>query len=111
MIEISLRAHAIFRREKDVLVMDLPISAPDAILGGKVQAPTPDGSVTLNVPAGSNSGSTLRLKGRGLADGQGRRGDLLAKLVVTLPETIDAELIRVAEDWRRERPYTPKARL
>jgi len=111
LIEISLRAHAIFRREKDVLVMDLPISAPDAILGGKVQAPTPDGSVTLNVPAGSNSGSTLRLKGRGLADGQGRRGDLLAKLVVTLPETIDAELIRVAEDWRRERPYTPKARL
>jgi DnaJ-class molecular chaperone len=66
--------------------------------------------VSLNIPAGSNSGSTLRLKGRGLTDAQGRRGDLLARLVVTLPETSDPELIRIAEDWRRDRPYAPKPR-
>jgi DnaJ-class molecular chaperone len=110
LIEISIRPHPLFRREKEGLVMDLPVSAPDAILGGKVQAPTPEGSVSLNIPAGSNSGSTLRLKGRGLTDAQGRRGDLLARLVVTLPETPDPELIRIAEDWRRDRPYTPKPR-
>jgi DnaJ-class molecular chaperone len=110
LIEISLKPHPFYRREKDGLVMDLPVSAPDAILGGKVQAPTPEGSVTLNIPAGSNSGSTLRLKGRGLTDSQGRRGDLLARLVVTLPETPDPELIRIAEDWRRDRPYAPKPR-
>lgn len=110
LIELSLRPHPLYRREKDGLVMDLPISVPDAVLGGKVQAPTPEGSVTLNVPAGSNSGSTLRLKGRGLSDAQGRRGDLLARLVVTLPDKTDPDLTRVAEDWRRERPYSPKPR-
>jgi DnaJ-class molecular chaperone len=111
LIEISIRPHPLYRREKDGLVMDLPVSAPDAILGGKVQAPTPEGSVTLNIPAGSNSGSMLRLKGRGLTDTQGRRGDLLARLIVTLPETPDPELIRIAEEWRRDRPYAPKSRL
>lgn len=110
LIEISIRPHPLYKRDKDALVMDLPISAPDAILGGKIQAPTPEGSVTLNIPAGSNSGTMLRLKGRGLADAQGRRGDLFARLIVTLPETPDAELIRIAEDWRRDRPYVAKPR-
>jgi DnaJ-class molecular chaperone len=108
-IEISLRPHPIFRREGEVLVMDLPVSVPDAVLGAKVEAPTPDGPVSLTVPKGSNSGSTLRLKGRGLVDGRtGARGDLLARVQVTLPETIDPELERYAETWRTERPYTPR---
>ena len=66
LIELAIRPHPMFRREGDNLVMDLPVSVPDAVLGGKVEAPTPDGPVTLTVPQGSNSGSTLRLKGRGL---------------------------------------------
>jgi DnaJ-class molecular chaperone len=110
LIELVIRPHPRFRREGDTLVMDLPISVPDAVLGGKVQAPTPDGPVTLNVPKGSNTGSTLRLRRRGLADGKGRRGDLLARLVVALPETQDEALQKVAEEWRRDRPYTPRAR-
>ena len=111
LIEIALRPHPVFRREKEALVMDLPVSVSDAVLGGRVQAPTPDGSVTLNVPPGSNSGATLRLKGRGLADGAGGRGDLFARLIVTLPDEVDGELTQLAETWRRERPYTPKPRL
>jgi DnaJ-class molecular chaperone len=110
LIEIAIRPHPIFRREGDQLVMDLPVSVPDAVLGGKVQADTPDGPVTLNVPKGSNSGQTLRLKGRGLSDGQGRRGDLLARLMVTLPDTPDPELEDFTEKWRAERPYTPRRR-
>jgi DnaJ-class molecular chaperone len=110
LIEIGIRPHPVFRREGDQLVMDLPVSVPDAVLGGKVQAETPDGPVTLNVPKHSNSGRTLRLKGRGLSDGQGRRGDLLARLVVTLPEPPDPELEKFAETWRTERPYTPRRR-
>ena len=110
LIELRIRPHPIFRREGDNLVMDVPVSLPDAVLGGKVQAPTPEGPVTLNVPKGSNSGSTLRLRRRGLADGQGRRGDLLARLVVTLPDTPDEALERFAEEWRRERPYAPRGR-
>jgi DnaJ-class molecular chaperone len=111
LIELHIRPHPIFRREGGDLVMDLPVSAPDAILGGKVQAPTPEGPVTLSVPKGSNSGSTLRLRKRGLAGANGRRGDLLARLVVTLPEQADPALETFAEEWRRERPYTPRGRL
>jgi len=110
LIEIVIRPHPRFRREGDALIMDVPISVPDAVLGGKVQAPTPDGPVTLNVPKGSNSGSVLRLRKRGLADGQGRRGDLLARLVVTLPDAPDPALEELAETWRRDRPYTPRGR-
>ncbi len=110
LIEISIRPHAIYRREGGQLIMDLPVSVPDAILGGKVQAPTPDGPVTLTVPKGANSGQTLRLKGKGLSDGKGKRGDLLARLVLMLPETIDPELEAFAETWRADRSYKPKRR-
>jgi DnaJ-class molecular chaperone len=110
LVEIGIRPHPVFRREGDHLTMDLPVSVPDAVLGGKVQAETPDGPVTLSVPKGSNSGSILRLKGRGLADAQGRRGDLLVRLVVTLPDMPDPDLTALAETWRQERPYTPRRR-
>jgi DnaJ-class molecular chaperone len=108
-VEITIRPHPLYRREGDSLVMDLPISVPDAVLGAKVQAPTPEGPVTLTVPKGSNAGSTLRLKGRGLPDPKGgARGDLLARLQIVLPETIDPELEAFAETWRKDRPYTPR---
>lgn len=108
LIELVIRPHPIYRREGDQLVMDLPISIPDAVLGGKVEAPTPDGAVMLNVPKASNSGQTLRLKGRGMPDAKGKRGDLLARLVVTLPETVDQDLEKFAQAWREQKPYTPK---
>ena len=107
-IELVLRPHPIFRREGEALVMDLPVSIPDAVLGGKVEARTPDGAVTLTVPKGANSGQSLRLKGKGLSDSRGKRGDLLARIVLMLPEQPDAELEKFAERWRKERPYTPK---
>ena len=109
LIEISIRPHPIFRREGDSLVMDLPVSVPDAVLGGKVEAPTPDGLVTLTLPKRSNSGSALRLKGRGLPDPKtGKRGDLLARLLIMLPEEPDPELDQFAEAWRLKRPYKPR---
>ena len=110
LIELAIRPHPLYRREGDNLVMDLPVTAPDAILGGKVEAPTPDGPVTLNIPAGSNSGSTLRLKGRGVPGARGQRGDLMARLVVTLPDPPDEALRTFAESWRAERPYAPRRR-
>lgn len=106
LIELRVLPHPLYRRDGANLTMDLPISVPDAVLGGKVQVPTPDGKVVMSLPKGSNSGKVLRLKGRG-AYAEGRRGDLLAKLVVTLPEEADDLLMRFAEDWRKNRPYTP----
>ncbi|MGZ6037406.1 MAG: DnaJ C-terminal domain-containing protein [Phenylobacterium sp.] len=108
LIELAFAPHPTFRREGDVLVMDVPIPVYDAVLGGKVEAPTPDGPVTLTVPKGANSGTRLRLKGRGLSDAKGHRGDLFARLVVTLPDKPDTALDDFAETWKRERPYSPK---
>ncbi len=107
-IELSVKAHPVYRREGDLLVMDLPVTLYDAILGGKVEAPTPDGNVALTIPKGANSGQTLRLKGRGLADSVGKRGDLLARIILQLPETIDPDLVSFAERWRKDRPYSPR---
>ncbi len=109
LIELTIAPHPVFKREGQNLVMDVPITVPDAVLGGKVEAPTPDGPVTLTVPKGANSGQVMRLKGRGLGEGgAGKRGDLLARFMVTLPERPDAELEAFAEAWRRDRPYTPR---
>ena len=109
-IELAIVPHPIFRREGEVLVMDLPVTVYDAVLGGKVEAPTPDGPVTLTIPRGTNSGAKLRLKGRGLSDAQGRRGDLFARLVVTLPDAPDPELEAFAQGWKAKRPYTARRR-
>jgi DnaJ-class molecular chaperone len=109
-IELAILPHPIFRQEGEVLVMDVAVTVYDAVLGGKVEAPTPDGPVTLTVPKGSNTGTRLRLKGRGLSDLQGRRSDLFARLTVVLPETPDAELEAFSEAWREKRPYTPRRR-
>lgn len=111
LVELVIRPHPLYRREGEDLHMDLPVSVPDAVLGAKIDAPTPDGTVSLTVPKGSNSGAVLRLKGRGAVEpASGRRGDLFARLIVTLPETPDPELERFAERWRQERPYAPRRR-
>lgn len=109
-IELHVLPHAVFRREGEVLVMDLPVTLYDAVLGGKVEAPTPDGPVTLSIPKGANTGTKLRLKGKGLPDAKGGRGDLFARLVVVLPENPDPALEALAEDMRKTRPYAPRRR-
>ena len=109
LIELTLAPHPVFKREGEALAMDVPVSVPDAVLGGKVEAPTPEGPVTLTVPKGSSSGQVLRLKGRGLTDpATGQRGDLLARLMIVLPDHSDEALERFAETWRKDRPYTPR---
>ncbi len=109
LIELAIRPHPVYRREGADLHMDLPVSIPDAILGAKVDAPTPEGTVSLTVHKHSNAGQTLRLKGRGAVDpATGKRGDLFAHLMLVLPEKADPELEHFAEAWRKDRPYAPR---
>jgi len=78
-------------------------------LGGKVKVPTVGGAVMLNVPAGSNTGTSLRLKGRGLLDRKsGQRGDQYVKLKVVLPEVPDDKLKAFLEGWEAGRAYDPR---
>lgn len=102
LVELNVRPHALFRREGQDIHMDLPISLTEAVEGGKVQAPTPGGPVTLTIPPGSNSGKTLRLKGKGVAG----QGDQFVRLQVVLPENPDEDLKKFVRKWSK-RDYQP----
>lgn len=106
LIELKIAPHTVYSRDGADLTMDLSVSVPDAVLGGKIPVRTPEGTVSMTIPKGSNSGQVLRLKGRG-GFAAGKRGDLLARLVVTLPEQSDDALVKFATDWRSKRPYRP----
>jgi DnaJ-class molecular chaperone len=101
LVEIAIRAHPLFTRKGTDVHVELPISVPEAVLGASVAVPTIDGPVRVSVPAGSNSGRTLRLKGRGIGAADGKRGDQYVRLLVVLPEGRDAEL----EQWAGRRSY------
>jgi len=102
LVELNVRPHAFFRREGQDIHMDLPISLTEAVEGARVQAPTASGPVTLTIPAGSNTGKTLRLKGKGVAG----QGDQFVRLQVVLPEAPDEELKKFLRKWPG-RDYVP----
>lgn len=105
LIEISVRPHPDFSRVGDDIHHDLPISLPEAVLGAKVDVPTVDGKVRLSIPAGANSGQTLRLRGKGLPRSGGGLGDQLVRLSVVLPDPPDPELERFLKRWATTRTY------
>lgn len=110
LVEVKLKPHPWFKREGHDIRLDLPISIKEAVFGAKVRAPTLDGPVELRVPAGSNSGAILRLRGRGLPDSDGLRGDQLVRLMVDVP-TNDTDLEGFLEDWTPPTGYDPRARF
>jgi DnaJ-class molecular chaperone len=99
LITLKIAPHPVFTRDGADLTMDLPVSLSDAVLGGKAPVRTPEGTVNMTIPPGSNSGKVLRLKGRGAFVG-GKRGDLLAKLMVMLPDEPDESLKKLAQEMR-----------
>ncbi|MDQ8027219.1 MAG: DnaJ C-terminal domain-containing protein [Brevundimonas sp.] len=105
LIELKLAPHPVFTRDGADLTMNQPVPLYDAVLGGKVPLRTPEGTVSMTIPAGSSSGKVLRLKGRG-AFANGKRGDLLATLMIVLPEG-DEALTKLAQKARDEGPIRP----
>lgn len=103
LIQVSLAADPVFTRDGTHLKRDLPISLKEAVLGGKVDVETLTGTVRVSIPTGSNSGTVLRLKGKGLPvhDG-GPDGDLYVRLMIVLPDGANTELKRFVERWRSE---------
>ena len=109
LVTVSVAKHPLFDRQGDDIHITLPISIDEAILGGKVPAPTIDGGVNVTVPAGTSSGKTLRLRGKGVRKrGSGERGDQLIELTVTLPDQIDDEMKHFMETWRDTHRYDPR---
>jgi DnaJ-class molecular chaperone len=108
LIEIEVRPHPVFTRDNDDIRIELPISLAEAVLGGKVRAPTPTGAVMLTVPKGANTGTVLRLKGKGIAKAQGGHGDQYVTLKVVLPDKPDPELEEFIARWSKAQAYDPR---
>lgn len=103
-VEIHVQPHAFFEPRDHDIHVELPVTPAEAVLGGKVATPTIGGIVMLNIPAGSNTGTSLRLKGRGLLDRKSRtRGDQYVKLKVVLPDKPDAALEEFLRTWEAGR--------
>ena len=87
-----------------------PVTLQEAVLGAKVEVPTIHGPVTFTVPKGANSGTTLRLKGKGITGGKNAPpGDQYVTLKVMLPPGGDAELEQFAKTWGAKHPYNPRS--
>jgi DnaJ-class molecular chaperone len=110
LVEISVRPHPVFQRDGRDIVVELPITLDEAVLGAKVEVPTIAGPVAMSIPAGANTDQTLRLKGRGIKTKSGT-GDQLVKLAVMLPDKIDSDLKEFAERFRAKHGYDPRKKM
>ncbi|WP_299785077.1 DnaJ C-terminal domain-containing protein [uncultured Marivita sp.] len=112
LITVFVQPHSVFRREGDDILLTLPITLDEAVLGGKVTTPTIDGPVGLTIPAGANSGQILRLRGRGIERaGRKTKGDQRVELKIVTPPTIDAGLRDFLEEWRKTHSHDPRVDL
>ena len=108
-VELRVQPHAFFEVRDSNIHVELPVTITEAALGGKVKVPTVGGPVMLNVPAGSNAGTSLRLKGRGLLDKKsGERGDQYVKLKIVLPVELDDKLKAFLEGWEAGKAQDPR---
>jgi DnaJ-class molecular chaperone len=115
LITVHVAPHSTFERDGANLRLELPVTLYEAVLGGRVRVPTLDGAVELSIPPGTSSGRTMRVKGKGLPQGQPKGqpskdgiGDLYATVRIVLPEQPDPELEALMKKWRDGKPYDPR---
>ena len=100
LIEVRVAPHPIFTRDGNDIHVELPVTLQEAVLGARIEVPTIDGPVTMRIPKGSNSGSKLRLKGKGVNNRKtSQRGNQYLTLAIMLPESPDADLTEFLNEW------------
>ncbi len=109
-IVTKVTPHEFFRRDDLDILLDLPLSVYEAMLGTKVAVPTLEGPVTLTIPPGTGSGAKLRIKGRGL-ERDAEKGDQLVVVKIALPKDLDEADRKVIEDLAAKRPLNARAEL
>ncbi len=98
-LTLRVRSHRWFRREDRDLLLDLPVTLSELIVGGQVDVPTPDGRVTMTIPPRSQNAQRLRLRGKGVAGRDGSEpGDMIVRLVARLPDSDDPRLEELARE-------------
>ncbi|MGB3790302.1 MAG: J domain-containing protein [Phormidesmis sp.] len=111
-LTVAIAPHDFFQFDGDNLVCEVPIAPDEAVLGAKVDIPTPDGSVTVNVPAGIKSGQSLRLRGKGWPKKKGAdRSDQLVKIVITPPKDLSEQEKALYEKIRDSRQADPRSEI
>lgn len=110
-LTIELLPHPFFRFEGDDIVCEIPIRPDEAVLGSQIKVPTPDGSVTMSIPAGVRSGQSLRLRGKGWPKPKDGRGDQIVKLQIVSPKGISPIERELYEKIRDNSSFNPRADL
>jgi curved DNA-binding protein len=110
-LKVELQPHPFFQFEGDNLVCEVPITPDEAVLGAQIEVPTPDGAVTVNVPAGIRSGQSLRLRGKGWVLPKGGRSDQLVKISIVAPKDLSPVEREYYEKIRDSRTSNPRSNL
>lgn len=110
-LKVKLDAHPFFKFDQENLVCDLPIAPDEAVLGARVEVPTPSGPVNLKIPAGIKSGQALRLRGKGWPSSKGGASDLVVRLQIIPPSPLSAEEKELYEQLAKLRRFDPRANL
>ena len=108
LVMVQVAPHPVFRRAGDDIIITLPITIDEAVLGGKVTAPTIGGPVSVTIPKGASSGPILRLRGRGVTRDNTKSGDALIELRIVAPPVIDAGLAEYLTEWRKTHAHDPR---
>jgi molecular chaperone DnaJ len=105
--------HPVFRRDGDDIYINVPITATEAALGGKIEVPTIDGRTLLKIPPGTQSGQKLRLREKGVpsATKEGTRGDEIVEVKVTVPMPRDEKTKELLRELAKLNPEDPRAEL
>lgn len=111
LIRVSVEPHSYFRREGKDILLDVPITVNEAVLGAKVNVPTISGKVKITVPKGTSSGTRLRLKGKGIKAGKAKPGDQIIELKITLPNKADPALEKAMKSWAGEHGYSVRGKF
>ena len=111
LVETEVAPHRFFTRKGDDIHVELPVSLPEAVLGAKLDVPTPTGPVRMTVPKGANTGTVLRLRAKGVARAGGKAGDEYVTLKVVLPERPDPELEEFVQRWQAGQSQNPRQHL
>lgn len=108
-LTIQVEPHPRFERRDDDVIIEVPVTPSEAVLGATVEVPTLEGKVEVTIPPGSQNGQTLRLRGQGMPRREGGRGDQLVRLKVVLPTKPSAQEKRLFEELARLRKDNPRA--
>jgi DnaJ-class molecular chaperone len=111
-VELHIQPHPFFRRKDDNIHVEVPVTLREAMLGERIQVPTISQPVTVTVPKGSNSGTTLRLRERGIRNRKtGQRGHQLITLKVVLPTAEEPELLEFLAAWQPKNEQNPRREM